>query len=338
MGASGSVAEVGHSRPTTQHGQRSGQSLADAVASTRGCSGAILLSPEGRLLAVSPLELTFPAAAVTALADLLTAAAAGACTVLLPQHTVVARRLGDGRILAGLLEPGGDSAPVRGMLEGLLPVTLAMLQELASPPPTRMDAREALEPVVAEAPPEPAPAGVPPITASAAPAPPPEQQRVPAPAKRRRRRASVLAVLVALVVGMAIGAALWAWASSRPGVLGSSVATAAPSSQPSAAPVPSPAPTPAPAPPTPTTPAVPPLQLTYAGDLMHGASGEGVRALQARLRQLRYFVYPEETGYFGDATYGAVYTFQRDRGLPTTGVADQATVAALNACDQRCNY
>ncbi len=84
--------------------------------------------------------------------------------------------------------------------------------------------------------------------------------------------------------------------------------------------------------------AVLPIRLAFAGDLAYGTSGEPVRALQSRLRQLRYFVYPEETGYFGDATYGAVYTFQRDRHLPTTGIADAATVSALNACDQSCSY
>jgi peptidoglycan hydrolase-like protein with peptidoglycan-binding domain len=85
------------------------------------------------------------------------------------------------------------------------------------------------------------------------------------------------------------------------------------------------------------TPVVP-VRLAFTGDLAYGSSGPGVQALQARLRQLRYFLYPEDTGYFGDATYGAVYTFQRDRHLPTTGVADQATVSALNACDQSCSY
>jgi peptidoglycan hydrolase-like protein with peptidoglycan-binding domain len=81
-----------------------------------------------------------------------------------------------------------------------------------------------------------------------------------------------------------------------------------------------------------------PVRLAFTGDLVYGSSGPAVQALQVRLRQLRYFLYPEDTGYFGDATYGAVYTFQRDRHLPTTGVADQATVNALNACDQSCIY
>jgi peptidoglycan hydrolase-like protein with peptidoglycan-binding domain len=86
------------------------------------------------------------------------------------------------------------------------------------------------------------------------------------------------------------------------------------------------------------SPAPAAVALTYAGDLAHGSSGDAVRALQARLRQLHYYAYPTDTGYFGDATVGAVYTFQQARGLPATGVADRATIAALNACDQSCVY
>jgi peptidoglycan hydrolase-like protein with peptidoglycan-binding domain len=61
-----------------------------------------------------------------------------------------------------------------------------------------------------------------------------------------------------------------------------------------------------------------------------------VAALQERLRQLGYFTYPQDTGYFGVATYGAVFTFQHVRLLPTTGAADARTVEELNDCDQSC--
>lgn len=76
--------------------------------------------------------------------------------------------------------------------------------------------------------------------------------------------------------------------------------------------------------------------LTFTGALSHGESGPDVVALQQRLRQLGYFTYPQDTGYFGDATYGAVYTFQQVRLLPATGVADARTVEELNDCDQAC--
>ncbi|HYM50971.1 MAG TPA: peptidoglycan-binding domain-containing protein, partial [Candidatus Limnocylindrales bacterium] len=70
--------------------------------------------------------------------------------------------------------------------------------------------------------------------------------------------------------------------------------------------------------------------------LGRGSFGDPVVLLQARLSQLGYFTYPDDTGYFGDATFGAVYSFQQARGLVNSGVADAATVIALNACDGRC--
>jgi peptidoglycan hydrolase-like protein with peptidoglycan-binding domain len=56
--------------------------------------------------------------------------------------------------------------------------------------------------------------------------------------------------------------------------------------------------------------------------------------LQIRLRELGYFGYAENTGYFGDATEQAVMRFQHDSGRPETGEVDAATVAALNRAVQ----
>jgi len=90
--------------------------------------------------------------------------------------------------------------------------------------------------------------------------------------------------------------------------------------------------------PRPTPPAASPIILRAGGPLARGTSGDAVRMLQSRLRQLGYFTYPQDTGYFGDATYGAVFTFQAAHGLPASGVADAATIDALNACDLSCAF
>jgi peptidoglycan hydrolase-like protein with peptidoglycan-binding domain len=55
-----------------------------------------------------------------------------------------------------------------------------------------------------------------------------------------------------------------------------------------------------------------------------GASGDDVRELQARLRQIQWFN-QDPTGYFGDVTAGAVSGFQAKRGFPVVGYVDQRT-------------
>ncbi len=336
MEASGLRAEGSGQRFGAEARPRSDQSLADAVAMTRGCSAAVLLAPDGGVIASAPQGVAFPAAAMTALQrPLAVLADAPAFTVLLPRHTVVARQLSDHRILVGLVAPGADSVALRAALESVLPAGV-------SPPPAGPgqappDTRAASVPMISTGLPK--PSGQPAVRAV------PSQgveATTLAPAsgasskeRRRRHRRGVLAgaLLLALLAGIGIGASLWAWFG--PALSTRIIGSAQPTSEviwSTASPTPEASPTP-----LPTIP-VPAISLSYAGDLAHGSSGEAVRALQARLRQLRYFVYPEETGFFGDATYGAVYTFQRDRGLPPTGIADQTTVAALNACDERCRY
>ncbi|TDD65082.1 peptidoglycan-binding protein [Jiangella aurantiaca] len=55
-----------------------------------------------------------------------------------------------------------------------------------------------------------------------------------------------------------------------------------------------------------------------------GASGDQVRELQARLKQLQWYE-PDITGEFDDVTVAAVSGFQEKRELPATGAVDQAT-------------
>lgn len=55
-----------------------------------------------------------------------------------------------------------------------------------------------------------------------------------------------------------------------------------------------------------------------------GSSGDDVRALQARLRQIQWFD-RDPTGYYGDVTAAAVSGFQAKRGFPVVGYVDQRT-------------
>jgi peptidoglycan hydrolase-like protein with peptidoglycan-binding domain len=59
-----------------------------------------------------------------------------------------------------------------------------------------------------------------------------------------------------------------------------------------------------------------------------GDSGDGVRELQARLRQLQWYQ-SDVTGEFDDVTFEAVQGFQAKRGLEPTGEVDQTTWANL---------
>jgi peptidoglycan hydrolase-like protein with peptidoglycan-binding domain len=60
--------------------------------------------------------------------------------------------------------------------------------------------------------------------------------------------------------------------------------------------------------------------------------------LQQRLRELGYFDYPENTGYFGADTARAVGRFQAQLGLTPIEIVDRDTVAALNRCGADCVY
>lgn len=75
--------------------------------------------------------------------------------------------------------------------------------------------------------------------------------------------------------------------------------------------------------------AAPRTVLGFSRPLEMGESSEDVRALQERLRELGY-LREEATGYFGALTRTALSQFQAAQGLPATGIADAATVDALN--------
>lgn len=95
--------------------------------------------------------------------------------------------------------------------------------------------------------------------------------------------------------------------------------TPTPSRTPTATPTATPTPTPTP-PPTPTPTPTPTPAALYAV----GASGDGVRELQSRLKQLQWFS-PQISGDYDPTTQEAVTGFQAKRGLPATGAVDQAT-------------
>ncbi len=59
-----------------------------------------------------------------------------------------------------------------------------------------------------------------------------------------------------------------------------------------------------------------------------GDAGKDVQTLQAKLKALRYFD-SAPTGYYGSLTKLGVQSFQSDRKLPNSGIADAATLQAL---------
>lgn len=70
----------------------------------------------------------------------------------------------------------------------------------------------------------------------------------------------------------------------------------------------------------------------FVHTLRVGSKGEEVRALQAKLRELGYFKYPTDTGFFGGVTRSAVVAFQKAQGLkPFPGWVGPATRASLNS-------
>ena len=98
--------------------------------------------------------------------------------------------------------------------------------------------------------------------------------------------------------------------------------SASPSASPSATPTPSPSAKPKPEPkPSPTSGP----RLFGKGD-----SGDDVRDLQARLKQIGWFN-AGVTGFYGDVTTEAVSGFQAKRGIAVTGFVDQTTLDRLRA-------
>jgi peptidoglycan DL-endopeptidase LytE len=60
-----------------------------------------------------------------------------------------------------------------------------------------------------------------------------------------------------------------------------------------------------------------------------GSTGEQVKQVQIKLKQLGYFTYPTITGYYGSVTAEAVKHFQKSVQLRPTGVVDQTTYEQL---------
>ncbi|WP_396274791.1 peptidoglycan-binding protein, partial [Hyphomonas sp.] len=73
--------------------------------------------------------------------------------------------------------------------------------------------------------------------------------------------------------------------------------------------------------PAPTTPSLKPLQA--------GSRGERVRELQLDLEALGIATGGAD-GIFGQGTKRAVVAFQQENGIPITGIADAATITAID--------
>jgi len=71
-----------------------------------------------------------------------------------------------------------------------------------------------------------------------------------------------------------------------------------------------------------------PQEFTEASN-RYGSRGREVEAIQQTLREQGLFN-GEVTGYYGTQTEAAVRLFQQSRELPVTGIADAATLRALN--------
>ena len=70
--------------------------------------------------------------------------------------------------------------------------------------------------------------------------------------------------------------------------------------------------------------------VAYLGALRMGMSGDGVRGLQSRLKDLKYYTGSVD-GDFGAGTYAAVVSFQTANGLTPDGVAGKETLNLLYA-------
>lgn len=62
-----------------------------------------------------------------------------------------------------------------------------------------------------------------------------------------------------------------------------------------------------------------------------GSSGSDVQQVQADLRLLGYFTYPQNTGYYGEITADAVRAFQRDHDIEVNGKVGVQTGPAIQA-------
>jgi len=73
-----------------------------------------------------------------------------------------------------------------------------------------------------------------------------------------------------------------------------------------------------------------PSSSIFISNITYGDFGSSVTQLQQKLRELGFFTYPENTGYFSTITEEAVRAFQKANGIETVGIVGPKTRAALN--------
>ena len=162
------------------------------------------------------------------------------------------------------------------------------------------------------------------------------RRQSPAAARARLARTDpVVLAAIALVSLGGLGSALGPGVAARAPLAVVPTATSQPlgADAPPDLPTPTPVPEPARATAQAADPLPPPALET---PLARASGGAAVVHLQQRLRELGYFTYPDNTGFYGTLTVQAVGQFQRARGLAVTGEADAATLAAINACGSDC--
>jgi peptidoglycan hydrolase-like protein with peptidoglycan-binding domain len=151
----------------------------------------------------------------------------------------------------------------------------------------------------------------------------------------------VLVATAALVLAVSLGGCL---PDDAPPVAATGVATAStPPTSTSTAPAapttttPPTTATPTTASPTSTTKPTPTATRTTPAPVVlwrQGDSGQKVRQLQARLRQIRWFS-GDVSNYYGTRTVAAVRGFQAKRGYPVTGAVDERTWSKLVSMTHR---
>lgn len=72
------------------------------------------------------------------------------------------------------------------------------------------------------------------------------------------------------------------------------------------------------------------LRYIFSKELFVGSESSEVRQLQQTLRVFGHFTYPVATGYYGAITEAAVMSYQKQKGLPQTGVVGIETRRKLN--------
>jgi peptidoglycan hydrolase-like protein with peptidoglycan-binding domain len=83
--------------------------------------------------------------------------------------------------------------------------------------------------------------------------------------------------------------------------------------------------------PTPSVPAPSPKESV---ELKFGSKGPEVMQLQTRLKNLGYFTYPMITDYFGTVTEESVEKFQKENGLPVTGIVTNTVLNKITEVEK----